>query len=109
RPPELPAALRVLDTEDQGLTRDADRLEGERREGASPSGDDDLRGGGRSRQEPCVIVLKGDTSETTRRVDRVENADERPGVVALCEEQSDAVEPARGDHERFDQARSEER
>src|SRR5207249_3399061 len=105
RPAELPAAFRVLDTGRERLAGDADRLEGERRERAPAGARDDLRGGGRCREEPGVVVLEGDTAETTRRVDRVENVDVRPGVVALREVQPDAVGPARLDHERVDTAR----
>src|SRR5438034_4727354 len=72
RPAELLAAFRVLDTERERLAGDADRLEGERRERASPGARDDLRGGGRCREEPGVIVREADAAETTRRVDRVE-------------------------------------
>src|SRR6267143_5505513 len=82
RPAELLAAFRVLDTERESLTGDADRLEGECGQCASPSGGNDLRGGGRCREEPGVVVLEGDASETTRRVDGVEDVDVRPGAVA---------------------------
>ena len=68
RPAELLAAFRVLDTERERLAGDADRLEGERRERAPPGARDDLRGGGRCREEPRVVVLKGDASERASSV-----------------------------------------
>src|SRR5438876_5294677 len=85
RPAELLAAFRVLDTERESLAGNADSLEGERRERAPPGARDDLRGGGRCREEPRVFVLEGDAAETTRRVDRVADLDLRPGVAALRE------------------------
>src|SRR6266850_4679847 len=102
RPPELLAALRVLDTEGQRSAGDADRLQRKRRERAPPGARDDRRGGGRRREQPGVIVFEGDAAETTRPVDRVEDADQRPGVVALREVQPDAIRPARLDHEGVD-------
>src|SRR5439155_20076990 len=84
---------------------DAERLEGERRERAPPSGGDDLRGGGRCREEAGVVVSEGDAAEPPRYVDRVEDADLRPGAMALCEVQPDAVWPTRLDDERVDTAR----
>src|SRR5439155_1472049 len=84
RPAELLAAFGVLDTEGERLAGDADRLEGERRERAPPSGGDDLRGGGRCREEAGVVVSEGDAAEPPRYGDRVEDADLRPGAMALC-------------------------
>src|SRR5439155_26596624 len=98
----LLAAFRVLDAERERLTGDADRFEGECGQCASASGGDDLRGDGRCREEPGVVVLEGDTAETTRRVDRVEDVDARPGVVALREVEPDAVGPPRLHHKRVD-------
>src|SRR5206468_6770764 len=87
RPAELLAVLRVLDTERERLAGDTNRLEGEGRERAPPDARDDLRGGGRCREEPGVVVLEGDMAETARRIDRVKDIDVRPGVVALREVQ----------------------
>src|SRR5437762_3391844 len=105
RPAELLAALRVLYPKGERMAGDAGGLEGERGQRAPPSGRDDPGGGGRRREEAGVVVLEGDAAETTSRVDRVEDADLRPGAMALCEVQPDAVRPTRLDYERVDTAR----
>ena len=92
----------MLDPELERTARDADGLEGESCQRASPGARDDLRGGGWCREEPGVVVLEGDAAETTRRIQRVEDADLRPAVVSLSEVQPDAVGPARLDHKRVD-------
>src|SRR5207248_1459320 len=102
RATKLLATLRVLDPELERTARDADGLEGESCQRASPGARDDLRGGGRCREEPGVVVLEGDAAETTRRIQRLEDADLRPAVVSLSEVQPDAVGPARLDHKRVD-------
>src|SRR2546427_6318198 len=87
RATKLLATLRVLDPELERLARDADGLEGESCQRASPGGGDDLRRSGRCREEAGVVVREGDATETTRRVNRIEDVDVRPGVVALGEVQ----------------------
>src|SRR2546428_6210933 len=81
-PAELLAALRVLHTESEGEAGDADRLEGERGEGASARARDDLRRGGGGRPGAGTVVGGGGAAEPPRRVDPVRDAGPRPGGIA---------------------------